>query len=139
MYPFSRYIKSLTPQQNLMPEESSSKSEAVFRFTQNLMPEESSSKSEAVFRFTVLNFKTRRRSVESRPFHFHELPWSIKMVPRFENTTSFSESKFFGLYLRCEGIKDSQWAVSVRAELRLVAQAPRARNIAMQIHKTFTK
>ncbi|KAL0894393.1 hypothetical protein ABMA27_013013 [Loxostege sticticalis] len=110
----------------------------VLRNQQNLMPEESNSKSEAVFRFTVLNFKTRRRSVESRPFHFHDMPWSIKLVPRFETSTNFIEGKYFGLYLRCNGVKDSAWSVGVHAELRLLAQGPRARNVAMQIHKTFT-
>ncbi|CAG9784694.1 unnamed protein product [Diatraea saccharalis] len=65
--------------------------------------QESNCKSEVMFKFTVLNFKTRRRSVESLPFNFLDMSWSIKLVPRFEVDTSGNEHKYYGLFLKCTG------------------------------------
>ncbi|CAH2988448.1 unnamed protein product [Chilo suppressalis] len=91
--------------------------------SQQLVPQEpeAESASEVVFRFTVLNFKTRRRSVESRPFSYLDMQWSIKIVPRFETDTYGLEFKYFGLYLKCAGRSGSAWSAKVRARVTLVS------------------
>lgn len=79
--------------------------------------------TDATFRYVIKDFSKLDKQIESPAIIIESLPWRIMVrvetLPNGDQSTA--PTKFFGYYIKCDGVKSKSWSCDAQVDLRVIS------------------